>query len=67
MSPCISRSKREQMANEAEKTIAQYNTRPLTEYERERADEFLVAQGWRDSWLNDEVRMQVLVKMGLRK
>lgn len=40
--------------------------RPLDNYERARADEVLGRDGVPEVWVNDEMRMQVLIRLGLR-
>jgi hypothetical protein len=60
--PCINKSKRKQL--EAQRA---YDNRPLTPYERRRADEVLIHSLMPDGYVMDAMRRDVLVTLGLRK
>jgi hypothetical protein len=63
---CISKSKRKQkMDIEAQR--AKHEKRPLSEYERDRADAVLFRDGFPDVYIDDDVRLEVLKRLGLRK
>ncbi len=61
--PCISRSKIKQAANAAEEA----KPKPLSPWEKSKADELLDADFYPDAYRNDELRVQVLIKAGWRK
>jgi hypothetical protein len=63
---CISRSKRKQKMS-VESELEKQNKRPLTPWEIEQADRRLECDGYPMCHVTNEVRLQVLVKMGLRK
>jgi hypothetical protein len=63
MSPCISKSPRKQAANAAEEA----KPKPLSPFERNKADELLDADFFPDAYRSDEIRAQVLIKAGWRK
>lgn len=67
MCPCISKSKRKQAMSQIEDARKKVERRPLDNYERARADEVLGRDGVPEVWVNDEMRMQDLIRLGLRK
>lgn len=46
---------------------AKHEKRPLSEYERDRADAVLFRDGFPDVYIDDDVRLEVLKRLGLRK
>jgi hypothetical protein len=62
--PCISRSPKKRIAAA---TQPDYILRPLSPYERNRANEVLLRDQFPMHFVTDEIRLTVLVKLGLRK
>ena len=47
--------------------MQQFNERPLSPYEKNRATEILVRDGVPDGWITREMMLDVLRHLGLRK
>jgi hypothetical protein len=65
--PCISKSPTKRAAAAAEEARRKVAPRPLDNWERGKADERLRLDGYPEVFVDDDVRMEVLIKIGLRK